>query len=69
LSAKLVPTFAVRGVLHGQCGGFPTANLKKLNEVGGKVKYCIEFSNRFTSLEDLDAEVQTNSAWGTIRKI
>jgi hypothetical protein len=25
LSARLVPTFADRGVLHGQCGGSPTA--------------------------------------------
>jgi hypothetical protein len=25
LSAKLVPTFADRGVSHGQCGGSPTA--------------------------------------------
>jgi hypothetical protein len=25
LSAKLVPTFAVRGVSDGQCGGFPSA--------------------------------------------
>jgi hypothetical protein len=25
LSAKLVPTFADRGVSHGQCGGYPTA--------------------------------------------
>jgi hypothetical protein len=31
-------------------------NLKKLNEVGGKGKYCVEVSNRFVVLEDLDAE-------------
>jgi hypothetical protein len=31
-------------------------NLKKLNEVEGK-EYCIEVSNRFAVLEDLDAEL------------
>jgi hypothetical protein len=29
-------------------------NLKKLNEVGGKKQFCVEFSNRFAALEDLD---------------
>jgi hypothetical protein len=38
-------------------------NLKKLNEVEGKVKYHFEVSNRFAALEDLDAEVEINSAW------
>jgi hypothetical protein len=33
-------------------------SLKKLNGVEGKVKYCVEFSNRFAALEDLDAEVE-----------
>jgi hypothetical protein len=32
-------------------------NLKKLNEVEGKGKYRVEDSNRFATLEDLDAEV------------
>jgi hypothetical protein len=27
--------------------------LKKLNEVEGKEKYCVEVSNRFAALEDL----------------
>jgi hypothetical protein len=35
-------------------------NLKKLNEVEGKVKYRVEVSNRFVALEDLDAEVEIN---------
>jgi hypothetical protein len=30
-------------------------NLKKLNEVEGKEKYCTEVSKRFAALEDLDA--------------
>jgi hypothetical protein len=30
-------------------------NLKKLNEVEGKEQYCVEVSNRFEALEDLDA--------------
>jgi hypothetical protein len=43
-------------------------NLKKLNEVEGKEQYLIEVSNRFTDLEDLDAEVELNSARETIRE-
>jgi hypothetical protein len=43
-------------------------NLKKLNEVEGKEKYHITASNRFAALEDLDTEVENNSAWKTIRE-
>jgi hypothetical protein len=43
-------------------------NLKKLNEVEGKEQFRIEVSNRFAALEDLDAEVEINSAWETIRE-
>jgi hypothetical protein len=43
-------------------------NLKKLNEVEGKEQYCVEVSNRFAALEDLDTEVEINSAWETIRE-
>jgi hypothetical protein len=42
-------------------------NLKKLNDVEGKEQFCVEVTNRFTALEDLDAEVEINSAWETIR--
>jgi hypothetical protein len=42
--------------------------LKKLNEVEGKEQYCVEVSNRFAALEDLDTEVEINSAWETLRK-
>jgi hypothetical protein len=38
------------------------SNLKKLNEVDGKEKYCSEVSNRFAALEYLDAGVDINSA-------
>jgi hypothetical protein len=38
-------------------------NLKKLNEVEGKEQYRVEVSKRFAALEDLDAEVEINSAW------
>jgi hypothetical protein len=38
-------------------------NLKKLNE-----QYRVEVSNRFAALEDLDAEVDINSAWETVRE-
>jgi hypothetical protein len=40
-------------------------NLKKLNEVEGKEQYHVEVWNRFVALEDLDAEVEINSAWET----
>jgi hypothetical protein len=42
-------------------------NLKKLNEVDGKEQYHVEVSNRFADFEDLDTEVEINSAWETIR--
>jgi hypothetical protein len=35
-------------------------NLKKLNKVEGKEQYCVEISNRFTALENLDIEVNTD---------
>jgi hypothetical protein len=41
-------------------------NLKKLNDVEGKEQFRIEVSNRFATLEDLDAKVEVNSAWETI---
>jgi hypothetical protein len=41
-------------------------NLKKLNEVEGKEKCRIEVSNKFVALEDLDAEVEIDSAWERI---
>jgi hypothetical protein len=43
-------------------------NLKKLNEVEGKEKYCVEVSDRSAALEDLDAEVEINTAWEAIRE-
>jgi hypothetical protein len=43
-------------------------NLKKLNEVGDKEQYRVEFLNRFAALEDLDIEVDINSAWEMIRQ-
>jgi hypothetical protein len=43
-------------------------NLKKLNEVEGREKYCVEVSNRFAALEDLDAEVEIITIWETIRE-
>jgi hypothetical protein len=42
-------------------------NLKKLKEIKGKEQFHVEVSNRFAALEDLDAEVEINSAWETIR--
>jgi hypothetical protein len=43
-------------------------NLKKLNEVEGKEQYRVELSNRFAALEDLNADVEINSAWEMIRE-
>jgi hypothetical protein len=43
-------------------------NLKKINEVEGKVQYCVEDLDRFTALEDLYAEVDINIAWEIIRE-
>jgi hypothetical protein len=44
------------------------SNLKTLNEVKGKEQFRVEVSNRFAALEDLDAEVEINSACETIRE-
>jgi hypothetical protein len=35
-------------------------NLKKLNEVEGKEKYCVEVSSRCTALEDLEIGLELN---------
>jgi hypothetical protein len=43
-------------------------NLKKLNEVEGKEQYRVEVSNRFVAFEDLDTEMEINSAWEMIRE-
>jgi hypothetical protein len=43
-------------------------NLNKLNEVEGKEQFRVEVLNRFVALEDLDAEVEINSAWEMIRE-
>jgi hypothetical protein len=41
-------------------------NLKNLNEVEGEEKFCVEISNRFAALEDLDIEMEINSVWELI---
>jgi hypothetical protein len=43
-------------------------NLKKLNEVEGKEQYCVEISNMFAALENIDTVVDVNKAWETIRE-
>jgi hypothetical protein len=43
-------------------------NLKKLNDVDGIEQFRVEVSNRFAALEDLDTEVEINSAWERIRE-
>jgi hypothetical protein len=42
-------------------------NLKKLNKVEVKEQYCVEISNRFPALENLDTEIDVNKACETIR--
>ena len=42
--------------------------LNKLNEVEGKEQYCVEISNGFAALGNLDSEVDINKAWETIRE-
>jgi hypothetical protein len=39
-------------------------SVKKLNEVEGRqqYEYCVEISNRYTALENLDTEVDINRA-------
>jgi hypothetical protein len=46
-----------------------TFSLKKLNDAEGKEQFRVEVSNRFAALEDLDVEVEINSAWETIERI
>jgi hypothetical protein len=43
-------------------------NLKKLNELEFKEKHSVDVSNRFAALEDLDAEMEINTAWEIIRE-
>jgi hypothetical protein len=43
-------------------------NLKKLNDVEGEEQFRVEVSNRFAAFEDLEAEIESNSAWETIRE-
>jgi hypothetical protein len=43
-------------------------NLKTLNEVRGKEHLRVQVSNRFAALQDLDAGVEIDSAWETIRE-
>jgi hypothetical protein len=44
-------------------------NLKKLNVVESKEKYHVEVSNRFAALEDLNNNVEINSAWKQLARI
>jgi hypothetical protein len=41
-------------------------DLREFNDVESKEQYCVEVSNRFTALPDLDAKVDINSLWETI---
>jgi hypothetical protein len=43
-------------------------NLKKLNDAEGREKYRVQISNRCTALENLDAGVDINRDWKTIRE-
>jgi hypothetical protein len=41
-------------------------NPKKLNGAEGKEKYSVEISNRSAGLEDMDTDIEINSAWKLI---
>jgi hypothetical protein len=43
-------------------------SLRKLKEIGSKEQFRVEVSNRFAGLENMDAEVEINGAWETIRE-
>jgi hypothetical protein len=43
-------------------------NQKKLNKVESKEKYCVEVLNRSAALEDLNTDVEINSAWEMVRE-
>jgi hypothetical protein len=43
-----------------------TFSLSKLKQVEGKKQYHVRVTNRFAALEDLDVEVEINSALETI---
>jgi hypothetical protein len=42
-------------------------SLRKLNQAEGREQYRVEVSNGLTALEHLDAEVDIDSAWETVR--
>jgi hypothetical protein len=43
-------------------------NIKKLSELEGKERYCVEISNMLAALKNLDTEGDVNKAWETIRE-
>jgi hypothetical protein len=43
-------------------------HLKKLKEVESKEQFLVEIRRKLAALENLDAEVDSNSAWQTIRE-
>jgi hypothetical protein len=67
VAAKVRETLAVNKQ-RSQRFDIEKFNLKKLNDVEGKEQFCVEVSNRFAALEDLDMEVEINSAWETFGK-
>jgi hypothetical protein len=44
-------------------------NLKNLNKIEGKEQYCVEISNRFTALENLDADMDISRVCVTVERI
>jgi uncharacterized Zn finger protein len=43
-------------------------NLKILSVVEDKERYCVEISDKFAALENLDTEGDLNKAWETLRE-
>jgi hypothetical protein len=43
-------------------------SLKKLNEGEGKEQYRVEITNKFAALENIDAAVDIDRAWETVKR-
>jgi len=43
-------------------------NLRKLNELEIRKRYYIQFSKRFTALENLSERKDTNGAWENVKE-
>jgi hypothetical protein len=68
LVAKFKENLAVKKK-RSQIFRMERSNHNKLNEVEGKEQFRVEISNMFRALEDLDVELNINSAWKRLERI